>query len=152
MNARSQPQQAATKGAHWLQRLKQRVAPPPGQEMQPAAKAPAPTPAATATPVIAITEAQQLHAGRTARFTERGLNPDEACRLADTLAKRDDSEYADMVVCLECRYCQRGKYCTMWQAAGIGRELGGIATMLQRCPAYRPDMQTSARAAEHAKR
>lgn len=136
MNASSQPQQAATRGAHWLQRLKQRVSLSEGQETQPAANAPA------LAPVIepdTAAEAEHLHAARTARFTERGLNPEQAGRLADALAQRDGSDYADMVTCLECRYCQRGRYCTRWQAAEIGRELGPIATMLQRCPAYAPD-------------
>ena len=136
MSASSQHQQAAARGPQWLQRLKQRVALPEGQETQQAANAP------TLAPAIeheAAEQAQHLHAARAARFTERGLNPEQAGRLADTLAQRDGSDYADMVTCPECRYCQRGRYCTRWQAAGIGRDLGVIATMLQRCPAYAPD-------------
>ena len=122
-------------GQKWLHRLKSRTA--ASRHAQPAA-APFPgkvLPIAKAAP---IDEAQQLHDLRVARFVELGVDATEASQLANSLADRDASgDYSDMVLCLECANCQRGKFCSRPAAAQIGRELGQIARMLQRCPAFR---------------
>lgn len=76
---------------------------------------------------------------RLARFTDRGLNLDDAERLADKLVQRD-REGDDRRLCLECAHLQGwGRWkCGNWQAADVARQglARDLVMTLQRCPGY----------------
>jgi hypothetical protein len=76
---------------------------------------------------------------RQARFTELGVNLEDAERLADKLVRRD-REGDDRRLCLECAHLQGfGRWrCGNWQAADVARD--GLALdlvqRLQRCGGF----------------
>lgn len=76
---------------------------------------------------------------RLARFTDKGVNYDEAERLADALVIRD-REGDDRRLCLECPHLQGfGRWrCGNWQAADVARQglARDLVLMLQRCGGF----------------
>ena len=83
---------------------------------------------------------------RLARFTDKGLNLDDAEALADKLVRRD-RESDDRRVCLECVYLAGhgagAIRCTNWQRAGVAvqardaRLSGAQIHRLQRCDGFK---------------
>lgn len=76
---------------------------------------------------------------RQARFTNRGVNLDDAERLADVLVIRD-RDGDDRRLCLECTHLQGfGQWrCGNWQAADVARDglARDLVRMLQRCGGF----------------
>ena len=84
---------------------------------------------------------------RLARFTDKGMDYDQAEALADKLVQRD-REGDDRRHCLECRHLQgAGRWrCGNWHRAGVARDglARDLVLMLQRCDGYHPAMQAQA--------
>lgn len=79
---------------------------------------------------------------RVSRFSDKGLNTDEAERLADALVKRDRDLGDSMHRCLECLHLQGyGPWrCGNFERAGVGRDLPREFLILgQRCPVFMPN-------------
>jgi hypothetical protein len=86
---------------------------------------------------------------RGARFSDKGLNTDEAERLADALVKRDRDPGNDMRQCPECLHLQGDDpwRCGNFERAGVGRDLPkDMVIRAQRCPGFRavPGIQAEA--------
>ncbi len=77
---------------------------------------------------------------RLARFTDKGVNYDDAERLADGLVIRD-REGDDRRLCLECTHLQGyGRWhCGNWQAAEVAQQglARDLVLMLQRCDGFK---------------
>lgn len=77
---------------------------------------------------------------RLERFTDKGVNYDDAERLADGLVIRD-CEGDDRRLCLECAHLHGfGRWrCGNWQAADVARQglARDLVLMLQRCGGFR---------------
>jgi hypothetical protein len=80
---------------------------------------------------------------RLARFTDRGLNLNDADALADKLVIRD-REGDDRRTCLECANLNRRR-CSQWQQAGIGGPEVSVdlVGLLQRCAGFRAPFQNN---------
>lgn len=101
----------------------------------------------SANPLMSVAQADRCHEGswcdaeidnfiaRRDRLLEAGLAVDDADRLAERLVLRD-RETDDRAVCAAecCNY--RAGVCAAHVAAMAPRQLGELAIMLQRCPAF----------------
>jgi hypothetical protein len=67
-------------------------------------------------------------------FTRRGLQDEDAARLADKLVIRD-REGDERHACLECAHL-RGRSCVRPAAAGMIANVEQIVLLLQRCPSF----------------
>lgn len=77
-----------------------------------------------------------------APFTDRyealrdaGLTDAHAFEIAEALCLRQERSDDRTVCALECRHFRRG-YCMNHREAGAAPQLGELAFMLQRCPAF----------------
>ena len=106
----------------------------------PAANAPTTDPDRWAWPHSSAMNGQELDTlmARQALFCKRGAAPQDAERLADSLANRDRN-VDDRRLCLECRHLRgEGPYrCGNARAAGVHTELArDLVLILQRCHGY----------------
>lgn len=74
---------------------------------------------------------------RHARLRAAGLSDDQADQLAERLVYRDRSGDDLRVCAAECGRFHRGR-CRDADLASVGAELGALAFLFQRCPAFRP--------------
>ncbi len=85
------------------------------------------------------TEEIDTFTARLARFTDKGVNHDDAELLADKLVHRD-REGDDRRLCLECVHLQGfGRWrCGNWQAAEVARDglARDLVLILQRCGGF----------------
>lgn len=72
---------------------------------------------------------------RQARALRAGFGNDDADDLAERLTLRDREGDERVLCAAECANHRVGN-CTRHRIAGVGRELGSIATTLNRCPAF----------------
>lgn len=107
--------------------------------------APAPTSKSTGKPEVVDLSAVAWTDGDIARFLDRrarllrwGWSEPEAEKLADRLVKRD-REQDDRVNCTECKHYRPGRCGDHGHAGLSAPEVGrDLATMLQRCPGFKP--------------
>ncbi len=107
----------------------------------PAANDPAPDPDRWCWPHSAAMTGREIDTftARLARFTDKGVNPDDGEALADELVTRD-RESDDRRLCLECAHLAgRGPWrCNQWRRAGMGQPgiPAAMVIQLQRCDGF----------------
>lgn len=76
-----------------------------------------------------------IFSARVRVLIRRGIGADDADDLAERLTLRDREGDERVLCAAECANHRVGN-CTRHRTAGVGRELGSIATTLNRCPAF----------------